>query len=80
MSLLFRGRARDRSVIVVSHQGVGLREKGPKVNINQAFPQIVETINQGERKVQYSCQKYNAAAFLSIISFPRNITGSLRKT
>ena len=34
MSLLFRGHARDRSVIVVSHQGVGLREKGPKVNIN----------------------------------------------
>ena len=69
MSLLFRGHARDRSVILVSHQGVGLHEKGPKVNINQ-----------GERKVQHSCQKYNAAAFLSIISFPRNITGSLRKT
>ena len=35
----------------------GLREIGPKVNINQACPQIVETINQGERKVQYSLNK-----------------------
>ena len=57
MSLPFRGHARYCSVIVVNHQGVACVRKGPKVNINQACPQIVGTINQGERKVQYSLNK-----------------------